>query len=481
MSDSIKDVVKYAVNTIKISPEELFSLFEVSKGYDGEMYDRWLAGKVIEIAEDMGIGYSQLLVKKFSIIQSILEDTKDMSINPNWVEHINKSLMFPDRSVYSVDIGGIGAELLDVDWFNLTDINEFNSDFLDTLPEDFVSDFKSGNASMIIKLSNNPAKKDSDLFKVTKKLGLNCKSEGALMIYRVCSLLQAFPECTSGMPIDFLSTVDFWYDPENQKIIDMMLSYLRYTGCVVSMRNLFEGSLSDSKYSLLECVPREMSDKVQDGISLCEYSYSVDGFKKIGKKLRYSDSKLEMLSVLYHKYGNQSSNMYLCYDRYINVVLRSSIPDGYVGIPILPNNFDKVVITYSMIVSLSFFGYPSNIKALVDGNREYTSLFYNCLPLFLFDSSNMLSGNEYIYNPLSNNMKSMLENGDVYYSFESKDLYNLCMEYLKHWCDVHPDDVVYNKPFIDMMNETDISDVKNLYMGSLRNIKDYLCHLYKRM
>ena len=63
-----KSAVKYGMETLKLSPDELFKLIESSQGYDGSDYARWLAGKIISVAEEDGVQFSQLLVKKFNII-----------------------------------------------------------------------------------------------------------------------------------------------------------------------------------------------------------------------------------------------------------------------------------------------------------------------------------------------------------------------------------------------------------------------------
>ena len=70
----IKDIIRYGVETLHVTPEQLFSLIESSNGYDGEDYKRWLSNQIIRLAEKEGMGYSQLLVKKFSIIQSLIEE-----------------------------------------------------------------------------------------------------------------------------------------------------------------------------------------------------------------------------------------------------------------------------------------------------------------------------------------------------------------------------------------------------------------------
>ena len=57
--------VKYALDTLHISPDSLFKLIETSQGYEGEDYNRWLAEKIIRTADSEGIPFTELLVKNF--------------------------------------------------------------------------------------------------------------------------------------------------------------------------------------------------------------------------------------------------------------------------------------------------------------------------------------------------------------------------------------------------------------------------------
>lgn len=59
------------METLGVSSDKLFHLIETSRGYDGDDYERWLSGKIIEIAEADGVGFSQLLVKKFNILSEL--------------------------------------------------------------------------------------------------------------------------------------------------------------------------------------------------------------------------------------------------------------------------------------------------------------------------------------------------------------------------------------------------------------------------
>ena len=70
----VKEAVRYCLETMDIEPDELFRLFEFSKGYNRDDYRTWLAGRVVELAESRDIGMSKLMVKKFHILQELKEE-----------------------------------------------------------------------------------------------------------------------------------------------------------------------------------------------------------------------------------------------------------------------------------------------------------------------------------------------------------------------------------------------------------------------
>ena len=186
-----KSAVQYGMETLKLSPDELFKLIESSQGYDGEDYSRWLAGKIIEVAEADGVQFSQLLVKKFNIINEILEEvSENQEISEEFVD-IFKSLL--NRKLYSVDIDGIG-EPLDVDWYSGLDLDSENSFFvMEKLPVELRDKILDNEEfSVLFRLSLDGADKKSDLYTDAKGQGLVLGSKGAMLLYRLCSLASNF-------------------------------------------------------------------------------------------------------------------------------------------------------------------------------------------------------------------------------------------------------------------------------------------------
>ena len=74
------EAIRYGIETLGVSPDEMFSLIESSNGYEGDDYKRWLASEIIKLVENSGMGYSQLLIKKFNIIQELMDEYSDSSI-----------------------------------------------------------------------------------------------------------------------------------------------------------------------------------------------------------------------------------------------------------------------------------------------------------------------------------------------------------------------------------------------------------------
>ena len=118
-----KSAVMYGMETLRVSPDELFKLIESSQGYDGDDYNRWLAGRIIEVAEKDGVQFSQLLAKKFVIVNEILEEVSDVqSIKEEFLDIFKSTL---NDTLYSVDFEGLG-EAVEVDWFTGLDLDSEN-------------------------------------------------------------------------------------------------------------------------------------------------------------------------------------------------------------------------------------------------------------------------------------------------------------------------------------------------------------------
>lgn len=478
---NVKDAIRYGIDTLKVSPEQLFDLIESSNGYMGSDYDRWLANEIIKIAEAEGVGYSQLLVKKFNIIQSIAEEYSDDSLKDQWVSIFRQLLASDGKALYTVGLEGIGSELEDVDWFSGVDLDAENSEFVDTLPEEFKWSFLNNKAALLCRITSEPASKDLDLFAVAKAGGLDCKNEGALMLYRMCMMVSAFDKSSSDFTLGLLVSTDFLSSQDNQTILKYFLDYFRCSGFVIKASNLLKDTYSEGSHAFIVAKPRLINQKMQDGFVLREAVLSEEGYELVDKPLRYSYSSIPMLKSIKGRTSKLRGKgmltepiAYLENGEFLGMKVVSE--DTGSCIPITKENFESVIVLYGLTKSLESFSIAgSYITDVVTGNREYKELMYNCLPLFIFDTLNTCGSRVWFENSL---VMDMLDRGDVYFSFEAKELMDLCKGFL----DFLEKEGSLDKglSFYDVVKSYNNSDLNSQYLSAITCLKDYICTLYRK-
>lgn len=509
-----KEAIRYGIETLKVSPERMFALIESSEGYDGEDYNRWLANQIIKIADKEGVGFTQLLVKKFSIIQSLIEEYSDDSIKEEWLEYFTSKLKGTDEKLqmYSINLSGIGDEIEDVDWFNGIDIDSVNGDFVsEKLPEEVRNNFLEDKVSFFCKLSSDSSDKNSDLYKEAKNCGVPCKSEGALMMYRFCSMLAAF-EDIANMRVGFLSSTNFLFDKENAHIIKYFLNYFTVKGIVISSNELLKDSYTSGEYAFILCKPRTGDVKVQDGLVFHDVVLQEGKPKSLGTR-RFSESSRDMLESIIENarvgvvdkvpilsednevvYGKASVNKlgYLQYDKYSNLYISNLLALGKENVTITEDNLKDIIIYFAVSKSLEGFGLARNIKEVINGHSSYEELLYNCLPLFLFDIGNKCKDygtvtiegeGVQISNALDVNselISNLLERGEVFYSFEAKQLLEICKGFLE-FLEKEVGSTVKGKTFEEVRAEANHTELNNQYMIALNNLKDYVSTLYRKV
>lgn len=494
-----KAAIKYGMETLKLSPDELFKIIESSQGYDGGDYPRWLAGKIIEVAEADGVQFSQLLVKKFNIINEILEEVSgSQEISEEFLDIFRGVL---NKDLYSVDFEGLG-EPLDIDWYSGLDLDEENSFFvMEKLPFNLRgSILENEKFSILFRLSLDGADKKSDLYADAKGQGLTLTSKGAMLLYRLCSLASNFD--ISNAKFGILVPIKFLYDKENESIIEYLLSFFKISeGYSIKSVEMSLNALNAGDMAFITLETRREDNDEQDGVVLTSITLSdeeLSGFSELESK-RYSRSNQSMLNkianesvaleddVMMQSLGEESNMGKGFKDAlgYLNIngsVSLSTLPEeGKQNIAITKENIKDIIAYYGVTVSREIdWGYSSDIPCLIDGGVGYEELLYNCLPLFLFDYNvdfKNIGGTDNRLDVLTSPViKDLLDIGLPYFSFEAKELYNTCKDYIEFSA---KNMGVVEKSFHELREMSDNNDFNNFYESKLINLKEYVNTLSK--
>ena len=167
---------------------------------------------------------------------------------------------------------------------------------------------------------------------------------------------------------------------------------------------------------------------------------------------------------------------YMCYNHYGDVWLSSSKSESC--IVITKYNLKKVVAFYGVYVSGNFYGLSGDINCMVDGNDSFDELFYNCFPLFLYDVNSRFTGGEYFDSLSSKLVGNILEKGQLFFGYEAKDLLSICKGFLDY---LNINESLEGKTFEEVRKEANYEELNSQYMSALRNLKDYVCTLYRKI
>ena len=468
-----KEAIRYGIDTLGVSSDKLFSLIESSNGYQGEDYQRWLANEIIKIAEKEGIGFSQLLVKKFNILQDLIDSYGDNTLSDKVVSFITKQLSNNgENTIFSTEIEEVGTLIEDVDWFKGIDINESTGTFISELEDsEFKEKFLQGEPiSLFIKLNNKACSKGSDLFKDAKSRGIVCKTEGALMLYRMCNLLDAYEDITSTMTVSFLASTSFLYNNENQDIIRYFLNYFNYKGTVLKASELFTDSFDSSKYAFVICSPRNVKSKKQDGFLLPNMSDK--------QVMRYSRSTTDMLDLLknFSKQEESTAVGYLDYTDPYNLNIGIEKKDVEDIIPITKEDLKFYIAYYGVSRAMKNFGLMSGIKWFIDGNPEFKKLLYNCIPIFLYDIGSNIPIDDIVFSSL---MEGLILEGEIYFSYETKEVFNICKGFLDYLKNENIDNS--GKTFNEVRKASNHADLNKSYLTAMNNLYEYVSSLYRKV
>lgn len=456
------EAVKYGIDTLRVSPNEMFSLIESSQGYTGDDYKRWLANEIIKIAEKDGVGFSQLLVKKFAIISEIMENV-DVSIKPEWISAF-KSLLSVDN-IISINFDEVGKPIEGIDWYSDVDLM-FDRSFSEKLPQ-----FE-GSYAFVAKLESEPCDKSSELFKFAKEHNIICKNKGSLLLHRMCNYIDA-GQIGKEFVFAFFVNTSFLYDVDNKDTISFFLKYFNYKGFVIDSSELLTDVSHKNQYAYIVCSPR-VDESIQDGFVLSERAIRDGKLVVISDKKRYSRSSESALSSLNGKgkvigelrmFNNSLRALTVVGDEPIDTVL------------IREDNFKEAVVIYSVWWSLRSCGFSTDIKKLLTGSQDFDELFYNCLPLFLFNTESHFKGDDNVFDVTTSDfIKSILDTAEVHFSYEAKELMTVCKGFLDFF-----GEECKGKTFEEIRVEADHDGLNNAYLLALTKLKEYICSMYRRM
>lgn len=497
--------VRYGLETLGVSSDRLFHLIETSRGYDGEDYDRWLASKIIEIAEEDGVGFSQLLVKKFNIL-SDLASQDGMMIREEYLNLFCETLGYSKEEIYTVGFDGYEyfsdeKKMDEFDFFSGVDLDSENKFFTDTLPDELREKVESGVLPFLFKFEMEGVGKKSELLADAKNRCVSLKYFGSLLLYRLCLLQDVFGNDKSTFA--FLCPVDFLYDDGNRDIVRELLSRFKISGWDVSDLNPYFG-----EYAFCVCRGRGTDEEENHGIFLKKMRLVEDGtIKKSENSLLYTHTNKRMLEHLketsecedkvpYERKGvlvgwtkgNEKAVGYLNIGRTLYL---STLPlEECKGtcIPITKKNLKDVIAYYGLRQSNEECGMFTDVNMFVTGHAKYSDLIYNCLPLFLFDTNSEWRGYEIksgdeskiiknkfdlVTSPI---VKSLLDLAEVHFSFEAKELMSFCKSYYEGF---DRDRTLMS--FMDVRSCVNNSDLDRLYYNALSNLKKYISATYREV
>lgn len=468
--------VRYGIDTLKVSPNAMFGLIESSKGYEGSDYQRWLASKIIEIAENDGVGFSQLLVKKFSIISAIIEDANSL-IKEDWLNCF-RSILEEKGSVHSINFPEI-KEVDEVgDWYEGLDClgnYEFSESELSACGlYDELSEHK--NICLVGILSDEPCKKNNSLALSAKQLGIQCKNLGSLLLYRMCNLVDSW-ELGSEFSFAFLCKASYLYNRDNIGIMQYFLSYFNYNGVVVNAADLYEEGYDEDDYVFVVCTSKEGSSQYDhfefgNDVEWLSDDLLVKDIEEgyLGRKLRYSRSSDSEFDLLSEESANAGEDVVQAYIKssYGSFSVTSKPVDN--SLFVTENNYIEAITYYGVSLSLQSGGRVVKVPRLLTGSNGFLKLFYNCVPLFLFSEN---SDFEYDspYGLGSDLVKKLLDDGEVYFSYEAKELVSICKGFVEYLNE--------EASFSELRKSANNPDLNSAYVSALIGLKEYVRSLYE--
>lgn len=426
--------VKYALDTLHISPDSLFKLIETSQGYVGEDYNRWLAEKIIKTADSEGIPFTELLVKKLKILAEIMSNSEE-GISQLVDDFISERLSGVE-TVY--DFSGLGYSGTtdsqeDFDWFN--GINPMEEDILVN---------NTDNSAYVGFLDSKGAGK-SEVTLTGRSMGYSMDSKGGAMLLRFILMDEAL-EPTNNTYI-FISDAAFF--KENSSITKAFMNQFDlveavYLNKLDTMPSSFASGLdlitvwktySSDRESVSSISATDLlkggnpklfyADSEELEIDYLGFSDLVDEVSEMDFELELSDDTYDISKSDFHAYLSVNGTQR---------VADYPITGSELVYGITEENLRSIIVYFAGSKSLEgTWGYGRGLKRVCDGLEGYSSLVANCLPIFLYSPDSLFANIEEKSNfdYSSEFVAKLYEEYSPYMSFESKVLWDLAQEYSK--------------------------------------------------
>lgn len=232
MKNKIAEAVGYSIKALHISPNEFFKVLEeVNTKYDDSNYSHWLAKRVVEYAEKMGVAYNELFTKKVRILNDLANNGK-VSFNQKFINFIKSKTSDYEKEM-GKDLQLISlTESVELDK-NLPfsneggiDLNEDNLVWLDSIDEDLGKVLKNNEPALVLfELGDGRLKKDNILLKNAKQFNIQLVDEFDSLLYRLITVVSAV-DC-SNVKFAFLSEDDAFAKQDKVELYDLFMQYLK--------------------------------------------------------------------------------------------------------------------------------------------------------------------------------------------------------------------------------------------------------------
>lgn len=336
MKNKISEAVGYSIKALHITPNEFFKLLEeVNTKYDDSNYSHWLAKKVIEYAEEMGLAYNEIFTKRVRILNDLASDGS-ITYNDYFIKFLRSRI-----AEYEKESGKPFKEISLTESVVLEknlkfsneggiDLNEENLVWLDSVDAELREVLKNNESALVLfEVGDGRLKKDNELLKNAKQFNIQLEDEFDSLLYRLITVVSAV-DC-SNVKFALLSSGDVFARQGKEELYDLFMQYLKCEEAFVFHPLDVSDSMLEEGYSMLsiwstegsfsqrnscfglkasECVANLVDVKSKDFsyVGYYNFTFPEDAFKAPEKVTSFEDYKTLSIfnvvsSLLEHRLG----------------------------------------------------------------------------------------------------------------------------------------------------------------------------------